>query len=198
MALWLFGAIGTAVFLFVGTNLDDIIVLAALNAGTAVNGRPRRWQIWCGQYTGFAILVGASLAVAGGLAVVPVQWIRVLGLVPIGIGIVRLIANVRARFRSRPVSDASPTRLIGVILLTLANGSDNIAAYTPVFKKLPIAETLITLATFVPLVAAWCCLAALLPSHPLTTRIISRWGVWSVPVLYVAIGAWVILKAQDA
>ena len=43
--------------LFVVTNIDDMILLVVLSMSRSANGRPKRWQIWAGQYTGMAILV---------------------------------------------------------------------------------------------------------------------------------------------
>ena len=48
----------TAVALFAATNVDDLVVLALLSATSRAAGRPRRWEIWVGQYLGFAVLVG--------------------------------------------------------------------------------------------------------------------------------------------
>ncbi len=48
------GEVATAVALFAGTNIDDVVVLALLSAASRSGGRPRRWQIWAGQYAGFA------------------------------------------------------------------------------------------------------------------------------------------------
>ena len=57
----------TAVALFAVTNVDDLVVLALLSAASRATGRPRRWEIWAGQYLGFAVLVGLSLAAGRGL-----------------------------------------------------------------------------------------------------------------------------------
>jgi cadmium resistance protein CadD (predicted permease) len=53
--------------LFAGTNADDIVVLTVLNISSRIGGRPRRWQIWAGQYAGFTVLVAVSLAAACGV-----------------------------------------------------------------------------------------------------------------------------------
>ena len=49
---------GTALALFAGTNLDDMMVLAVLSASARAGGRPRRWEIWAGQYAGTAATAG--------------------------------------------------------------------------------------------------------------------------------------------
>lgn len=71
--------IATAAGLFAATNVDDVVVLAALNATSRVQGRPKAWQIWIGQYVGVAVLVGVSMLAALGLARIPVHLDRVVG-----------------------------------------------------------------------------------------------------------------------
>jgi cadmium resistance protein CadD (predicted permease) len=89
--------IATASALFVGTNLDDIIVLAVLNVSSRADGRPKTWQIWTGQYTGIAALVVVSLLAALGLTLLPENRTWLLGIVPLGLGVSKLIVAVRAR-----------------------------------------------------------------------------------------------------
>ena len=56
----LIATVATACALFVGTNLDDIVVLAALNASSRTDGRPEPWHIWAGQIAGVALLVAVA------------------------------------------------------------------------------------------------------------------------------------------
>ena len=70
---------GTALALFAGTNLDDMMVLAVLSASARAGGRPRRWEIWAGQYAGAAVLVLVSVAAGRGLTLIPEDRIWLLG-----------------------------------------------------------------------------------------------------------------------
>ena len=92
----------TAVALFAATNVDDLVVLVLLSAASRAAGRPRRWEIWSGQYLGFAVLVGLSLAAGRGLSLVPARWLWLLGLIPLVIGVVTLATAIRAARRGQP------------------------------------------------------------------------------------------------
>jgi cadmium resistance protein CadD (predicted permease) len=92
----------TAVALFAATNVDDLVVLALLSAASRAAGRPRRWEIWSGQYLGFAVLVGLSLAAGRGLSLVPARWLWLLALIPLIIGVVTLATAIRAARRGEP------------------------------------------------------------------------------------------------
>jgi cadmium resistance protein CadD (predicted permease) len=72
------GVIGLAVIVFVITNVDDILLLAAFLADRSL--RPR--AIVAGQFVGIAIL-RAARAVAAVLALaVPEGWLGLLGFAP--------------------------------------------------------------------------------------------------------------------
>jgi cadmium resistance protein CadD (predicted permease) len=101
-------AAATAVALFAGTNVDDLVVLALLSAASRATGRPKRWEIWAGQYLGFALLVGLSLAAGRGLSLLPARWLWLLALIPLALGVVTLLGAIRAARRGDQ-SAHSPT-----------------------------------------------------------------------------------------
>lgn len=181
------GTLGAAVALFAGTNVDDLIVLTVLFLSSRATGRPRRWEIWTGQYTGIAALVGASALVAAGLAVVPDRWIGLLGLIPLLLGVRALIQTLRSGGDGGP-PPAVATTALAVTGVTIANGADNIAVYTPVFRTIGVTDSLITGAVFAALVAVWCAAAARLGAHPRIVTLIERYGHWLVPAVFIAIG----------
>ena len=57
-------AIVTATRVFIGTNLDDLIVLTVLMPAHRAHGKPRSRQIWAGQYLGIGALVAVSVLAA--------------------------------------------------------------------------------------------------------------------------------------
>jgi len=191
------GIIATAAVLFAGTNIDDMFVLAVLSASSRAAGRPRRWEIWAGQYLAMAVLVAVSLAAGRGLALIPGNWLWLLGLIPLSLGIVRLTAAIRAQRRGADPPVPAPGGLPGVAGLTIANGGDNVAAYTPVFATASAAATATTIAVFAACVALWCLAGSLLVSHHRVTRTIQRRGHWVIPIVYILIGLY-IFKKEDA
>jgi cadmium resistance protein CadD (predicted permease) len=186
---------GTAVGLFAGTNVDDMVVLAVLNASSRAGGRPRRWHIWAGQYAGVAALVAISLAAARGLTVIPERWIWLLGLLPFGLGLGKLVIAIRAHRSGGRATVAVATGLPGVTGITIANGGDNLAAYTPVFATISGGAIAVTLAVFAAGVAVWCLAGSWLVSHHRVTAAIRRWGHWIIPAVYLLIGLYIFQKA---
>lgn len=226
-------AAGTAVVLFAGTNVDDLVVLALLSAASRAAGRPRRWEIWAGQYLGFAVLVGLSLAAGRGLSLVPARWLWLLALIPLTIGVVTLTAAIRAARRgeqwppqasgqpgaSEPpgmagvpgerglplmqglsrVTGSSNVRwlswmagVVGVGTLTVVDGADNLAAYTPVFATANGGRIALTLAVFAVGVAVWCAAGDLLTRHQRLTDTLARYGRWILPAAFILIGLYTL------
>jgi cadmium resistance protein CadD (predicted permease) len=114
-------------------------VLAVPNASSRADGRPAAWQIWAGQYAGVAVLTVISLLAAVGLKLVPEGWLWLLGVIPLGLGLRKLVIAIRAHRAGQRACAAVATGLTGVMGVTIANGGDNIAAYTPVFRVIGVA-----------------------------------------------------------
>lgn len=183
----------TAVGVFAGTNVDDIIVLTVLFLSARASGRPRPWQIWAGQYAGIAILVAVSALAALGLTLVPDRWVGLLGLVPLALGLRGLIGAVRGGAGDDPpVAAGTAPAVAGV---TIANGADNIAVYTPVFRTLGTAGSVTMVLVFAVLIALWCAAASWLGSHRRIIALVERHGHWLVPLVFIAIGLVILIDS---
>jgi cadmium resistance protein CadD (predicted permease) len=190
----IFAAVLTAAVLFAATNVDDIVVLTVLSISSRATRQPRRWHIWAGQYAGLAVLVGASLAAAAGLALVPLRWLWLLGLVPLGLGLYKLAAAIHAHRSGQRASPAAVTGLIGVTGLTIANGGDNLSVYIPVFRTSSAAEIAVIIAVFLVGVALYCLASIGLAGHQAVVQAVQRWGEWAVPVVFILIGFYIFYK----
>jgi cadmium resistance protein CadD (predicted permease) len=185
----------TVASLFAGTNVDDLVVLAVLNFSSRVDGRPVSWEIWLGQYVGIAVLVGVAMLAALGLTAAPGRWIWPLGLLPLGLGLRKLAGAIRAHRRGAQASPVVATGLGGVVLITIANGGDNVAAYVPLFRAGTVGDLTVVVIIFAIGIALWCVVGSLLASHGRITRLIERWGRWFIPSFYVVIGMYILYKA---
>ncbi|WP_211245684.1 cadmium resistance transporter [Actinomadura oligospora] len=186
------GSVASAVGLFAGTNVDDIIVLTVLFLSARASGSPRVWEIWGGQYAGFVLLVLGSVVAALGLAVVPDAWVGLLGVVPLGLGVKGLVAAVRARGDGSPVVASG---LVAVAGVTVANGADNVSVYTPVFRAVGTASTVVMVCVFLVGVAVWCLAGSLLGAHKKVIEVVGRHGHWLVPTVFVVIGGLIVAES---
>jgi len=181
-----------AVGVFAGTDVDDIIVLTVLFLAGRVAGRPTKVHVIVGQYLGIAALVAVSAIAAVGLLIVPQRWIGLLGLVPIALGIRGLVAAATNRDSDTPVAAAG---VLSVAAVTVANGADNLSVYIPLFRTIGLGDSLLAVAVFAVMVAVWLAAAFWLGSHTRVVALVERFGHWLVPVVFVAIGALILIRS---
>ncbi len=197
----LFTAFITGIAAFSATNIDDIVILLLLFS--QVNATFRRWHIVIGQYLGFTVLVIASLPGFFGSLILSQSWIGLLGLVPIALGLNGLLnqeqdslqeatVNVEQFEQASLASFLSP-QTYSVAAITIANGSDNIGVYMPLFANSNYGSLLIILSVFFPLIGVWCYIAYKLTNLPAIADIITQYGNYIVPVVLIGIGVFIVL-----
>jgi cadmium resistance transport/sequestration family protein len=189
--------IAAAVGLFVATNLDDIVVLTVLFAVAARGtSRLRGWQIVAGQYLGLVTLIAVSFLAALGLTIVPDEWVGLLGLIPLAIGVLALVRTLRGKDDDDEAESAlKAVGLLGVAGITIANGGDNIAIYTPVFRTISTTDALVTIAVFLVLLALWCLLARAIGTNEKVTEGLEKVEHWLVPVVFIGLGVFILIES---
>jgi len=185
--------VAAATALFAGTNVDDVVILGLLNASARAGGRPRGWQIWAGQYLGLGVLTGVSVAAGRGLALAPERWLWLLALVPLGVGAISLVATISARHHSEQPQTASARGAFGVAAITILDGADDLAAYTPFFAAAGTGQVAVTIAVFAACIAVWCLAGSFLTRHQRVTATIDQHGHWILPVAFILIGVYVLI-----
>jgi cadmium resistance transport/sequestration family protein len=197
-------AIPTGITAFTATNLDDLVILTLLFS--QVNATFRRRHIVIGQYLGFSALLLASLSGFFGGLLLPPHWIGLLGLVPIAIGLNRLFnpdndASEEDQEETQPstmsalASFLSP-QAYSVAAITVANGSDNIGIYVPLFANSELASLLIILCVFLSLVGVWCYVTYKLTCQPAIADLLTRYGNTLVPYVLIALGVFIVLDSS--
>lgn len=178
---------------FATTNVDDILLLALYFAQT--NAILRKRHIVTGQYLGFAAIVGVSLLGVLGALVLPRTVIALLGFVPIGIGVWKLL-KPQAPAQQLEVANRSavfdaPTA--GIAAVTLANGADNVSIYVPLFAAQNPANAAIIIGLFFGLVGVWCYVGYRIANQPAVGRVLKQYGERLMPYVLIALGASIVL-----
>jgi cadmium resistance transport/sequestration family protein len=205
----LWTAFSAAITAFVATNIDDIIILLLFFAQVDANFRRR--HIVIGQYLGFTLLILASLPGFFGGLVVPREWIGLLGLLPIAIGLKQLVNRQEDTAQVQTVtSDFEPSsarKPIGSFLssvlspqtykvaaVTVANGGDNISIYIPLFAGNNLVSLGVILGVFFLMVGVWCAIAYLLTRQPTIAQVLSRYGNAVVPFVLIGLGLFILYE----
>jgi len=167
---------------FAATNVDDLVVLTLFFARRV----PTRTVI-LGQYLGFAAIIGLSLAGFLAAISIPSSWLRLLGLLPLAIGIKHFLGTHPS---GSSATDESPTAL-SVAAVTFANCGDNIGVYIPFFaiNRGRVGTVLLVFAALLPLL---CLIGKWLGNHPLVLRSLDRYGHYIVPLVFIALGVYIL------
>jgi cadmium resistance protein CadD (predicted permease) len=197
----LLSAAGIAVVVYASTNIDDLLILAVFFA----DPRVRIGAVIAGRFIGLAVLVLLSAGAALLAMAVPGEWIALLGLMPLVLGLRLLPAlsgkggDAGAGPDAVSADDAPPRRgfiaqAFTVAGVTLANGGDNLGVYIPLFATAPQAIITYVL-VFAVMTAAWCALGYLAVNNPLIGSRIRRHGHVLLPVVLIALGLYILSGA---
>lgn len=194
--------LGIAAVVFASTNVDDIFLSSAFFADPHLTTR----SVLIGQLAGIGLLVAASALAALAAIAVPAEWVALLGLVPLALGI-RKLWLLRRDGGDGEVSDASDMRgrehglerrthseVFAVAGVTIANGGDNLSVYIPLFasdlRLIPVYA-----AVFAVMTAVWCAAGYALVNNRVAGQHVRQYGHIVLPFVLIALGLYV---ASDA
>lgn len=175
----------TACIAFVTSNIDDIFMLTLLfaQASSAV----KRRTIWLGQYLGIGVLTAVSMAAAFGLSHLPEQYLRLLGLVPIVLGLRLLVKD-----RETEGEQTDSVTVMSVALLTISGGGDNLGVYVPLFSGASPMELAVIAVIFAVLTGVWCFGGDRLVRVPRVGATLRHHSRWLVPVVFLLLGVGIL------
>ncbi|MBD8068121.1 CadD family cadmium resistance transporter [Bacillus sp. PS06] len=208
LILTIFSALGS----FIVTNVDDIFILMLLfsqartqakaSNGRTVNMQPKGNRIYprdiiVGQYLGFALLVLISLLATFGVTLIPDQWVGLLGLIPIYLG-VKLFIKGEDEDEGDILSNLNKFNkfYLSVAFITFANGGDNIGIYVPFFSTLDSKQLVITVVTFFIMVGVWCFIGYRLARFRYVSETLEKYGRWIIPIVFIGLGIYIMLENE--
>lgn len=175
-----------AVGLFATTNIDNLVVLTAFYADPLY----RHGQVTVGSYLGLTVIVAISAGGAAAASSVPRHDLGLLGFIPLVLGAVKLVAVARGGRPPLPDTEArgGRHRPFVVSAVTVGSGSDNLAAYVPVFASRSLGDATLIVVVFFAAAGLWCAGALAIARAPWTRQALDRFSHVVVPVVYVALG----------
>lgn len=197
---------------FIVTNVDDIFVLmllfsqarthANVSNGQTVNMQSKGNRIYprdiiIGQYLGFALLVVISLLATFGVTLIPEQWVGLLGLIPIYLG-VKLFIKGEDEDEGEILSSLNKFNkfYLSVAFITFANGGDNIGIYVPFFSTLTMNQLAVTVITFFIMVAIWCFIGYRLAAFRHVSETLEKYGRWIIPIVFIGLGIYIMVENE--
>lgn len=189
--------VSQAVVLFISTDLDDVFVLL----GFFADPRFRTRQIVAGQFIGIAALYALSVGGSFVSLVMRPAFVGLLGLVPITMGL-RNAWDLWASFDTRERESADNrssadggANIAAVVLMTVANGGDNVSVYIPLFAMRSGPTIAIMGIVFGIMTAAWLTLAYWLTRHRSIGAPVRLYTRLLMPFVYIALGIFILDQA---
>ncbi len=205
-------AVAAGVAAFAATNFDNLFLLM-LYFSRANSDPQRERHIILGQYLGFSVLVVVSVLGYLGSLLIPRHYVGLLGILPILLGVREVLLLRRADehgeqqveeganepappgiFHSRLLNWLNP-QVASIAAVTIANGSDNLAVYTPLFAAGGVTRMLIMIAVFLFMVRVWCFIADWLAENPVTAGPLRRYGRVLMPFVLMGIGLAILIES---
>ena len=195
-------AIFTGITAFSATSIDELVILILLFS--KLNATFRLQHIIVGLYLGSIALIVVSLPGFFGSLVMPQDWVGMLGILPIAIGISRWLnrddASADETAPEQPENSTFASFLspqtYSVAAVTFANGGDNIGIYVPLFASCTWESLFAILSIFFSLVGAWCYAAYQLTRLPAIADTLARYGNYLVPFVLIGLGVLILIDSH--
>ena len=176
---------------FAGTNIDDLLINTFLFADTKTSSEAR--SLTAGKYLGMGFLTGISILSAFGLQLLKFQYLSLLGIIPILLGIRSVIETIRRANNDAAPQNTSRVLWLRMMLLTIANGADNLGVYIPLFTGFTAWQMIAAVCVFAVMTGLSCLLAAKLSRAALLHNFLNRYRSVIVPAVYILLGLDILL-----
>ncbi len=187
---------------FTITNIDDMLVL-----GMFFSGKFKQRHIIIGQFIGISVLTGLSIAFALAATWLIARFdgtgvaVGFLGIFPIILGVKGLydffFPNLYGERGNIPTEGGESWKEISSVAgITIVNGADNVASYTPLFASQTITEITMTVTVFMVMTTLWCVIGysvSRLTKHLGFDQVISSAHMF-LPFVLIFLGGWVFYK----
>jgi cadmium resistance protein CadD (predicted permease) len=194
---------------FVATHIDDFFLLVLLFAQAQLQPLWKGWHIWLGRLLGLGRVDPAQLSgIPGGPAVAATcDWAA--GVDP---DCGRAVGNCGNLSWKKPwkkswknCKSAQPKRLgqfflpppaLMSMLLTFANGGDNVSLYVPLFAGSTPLQLALFATIFFLMKGLWFAMAQKLTMQPAVAKVLTERTEHWVPWILVGLGVWILFKNE--
>lgn len=190
------------------TTFDDNIYLTGFFAKVNRSFRPQ--HVVVGELLGFSLLILISMIGLLLGKLLPTEWLGWMGILPILIGMRNLADYLRVGYgdeQDRQTSQMRYGALMGfaprnpslvdvfrdrrtysVSLVTIANGSNNLSIYIPLFASLRSPQLIVVLPVLYGFVALWLLLSFHLTRTPALAFLLNRYAPLFFPFVLIWLG----------
>ena len=182
--------IAIAASAFIATNLDNLVLLVGLLGRYS----DRRYEVMFGYLAG-ALIIGALSFYIGKLANnFPVNYIGLLGIFPVTIGVLEIVRLFRNKgvVRDPTAAGVGSTAVAATLLTQLSNSADTIVTFSVLFSDAnELADDLVVLA-FLGMALVFGLVARGVLKYNWLSRPIQLYGHYITPLILITVGLFVL------
>ena len=184
--------IGVGAAAFVGTNIDNLLLLVAMHA----RYERRPGTVTAGYFAGM-LVVGLIAALIGEVGeFIPLAYLGLLGVVPIAMGVLglwRLFRKSAGGPDAVVATDDGRLAVFSTLLTTqLSNGTDTIITFSTLLADSNDRADYLLFPTFLAMIGVFAALAYYLLKHGRARRFLSSYGHYVTPVILILVGLYII------
>jgi len=177
---------------YAATNMDNFILLVALLA----RYRKHTVNVIAGFFASILILAFVGLWIGKAANIVPVEYLGLLGFVPVSIGVVELIQLRRGNANVTEAKEESADGAQKVFTTTLGtqlgNGADTVVVFGILFIDSMPAGDILTIATFAAMAFIFVSVGIYAVRHPALCERIDRYAHRVMPFVLIFVGIYVM------
>ena len=183
-----------AVGAFIATNLDNLILLVSLLA----RYRQQIPNVVAGYFSCVLILGAMGFAIGAAANLAPVEYLGLLGIAPITIGIIELIRMRQHGVGVIESEDKSNERMrdafTATLFIQLANGVDTVVTFGALFTDSTRAVDMLIVFTIAAMAVIFVFVALYAIRHPVFRDIMERYAYRVTPFILIAVGAYILVN----
>lgn len=184
--------IGVTAAAFIGTNLDNLLLLAAMYSRYPNQAR----VVTAGYFTGMILIAIITLIIGEVGDIIPLAYLGLLGLIPMMMGALALLKLFRSR--QLEVVDSVVTGgnclavFFALISIQLSNSADSIITFSALFADSADPSDYVVAPTFFAMVGVFSAVAYYSVRHPKLNQILSRYGQYVTPFILILVGFYIL------
>ncbi len=184
--------IGVTAGAFIGTNLDNLLLLATMYS----RYYRHPWTVTAGYFAGMNLIAAITIVIGELGEFVPLAYLGLLGVIPMMMGVLALWKLFRdSQTEEVDSAFAGNSRLaifFALIAIQLSNGTDTIITFSALYADSSNPSDYIVAPTFFIMIGIFSWVAYYSVKHPKLSHFLVRYGQYVTPFILIFVGFYIL------
>lgn len=184
--------VGVTVGAFIGTNLDNLLLLATMYSRYFRHP----WTVTAGYFAGMSLIAAITIAVGEVGEIIPLAYLGLLGVIPMLMGVLALWKLFRSsqtqELESTYAGNSAIAIFFALIAIQLSNGTDTIITFSALYADSADPSDYKVAPTFFAMVGIFSWLAYYSVKHPRLGHFLVRYGQYVTPFILIFVGFYIL------